>query len=245
MQGMATHMLPCKPYQVWLKSLASQVSQALTLAAATIPPTRPSCHVLNTFVALCDVLAEEQIPYGILVGYALQTGMQFDNHCFTDDTGRVIRYVMPKMKPGCMVREDQFVDIAKQGMELLQRGEKETSSPPNGEPFCSLFLRGSQLGAGLDGLVELCKELLVWRESEVRITKVRAATSLTKRERNLFVLQSCCSFDLVGFQSVRGATAFMHDSSIMDHLELKLMSELPRGDYVFFPFQPADGTLGS
>jgi hypothetical protein len=101
------------------------------------------------------------------------------------------------------------------------------------------------LRAGLEGMVELCKELQVWKETEVLLTKVKPATTVSRRERNLFVLRSCSTFHLVDFHSVRGATAFMHDSSIMDDLELKMMSELPTGDYVFFPFEPADGTLGS
>jgi hypothetical protein len=102
------------------------------------------------------------------------------------------------------------------------------------------------LRAGLEGMVELCQELQVWKETaEVLLTKVKPATTVARRERNLFVLRSCSTFHLVDFHSVRGATAFMHDSSIMDDLELKMMSERPTGDYVFFPFEPADGTLGS
>lgn len=92
---------------------------------------------------------------------------------------------------------------------------------------------------------ELCKELQVWQEAEVRLAKVKPSIPVSRRERNLAALRSCSSFNLVEFQAVRGATAFMHDSSVIDQLELKVLTELPAGDHVFFPFAPADGTLGS
>jgi hypothetical protein len=56
-----------------------------------------------------------------------------ENHSFTDDSGRVIRYIMPKMKTNCKVREDQFIDIAKQGLSSLvgkSLGGKRDTQPP-------------------------------------------------------------------------------------------------------------------
>jgi hypothetical protein len=85
----------------------------------------------------------------------------------------------------------------------------------------------------------------VWQAPTVVLTNARPAMTVSRRERNLHVLKTCSTFDLIGFQHVRGSTAFMHDSEIMNELELKLMSELPTGDYVLFPFTPADGSPGS
>lgn len=55
------------------------------------------------------------------MGYALQTGTIMESHSFTDETGCVIRYIMPKMKPGCNVREDQFIDIVTQGPNSFEK----------------------------------------------------------------------------------------------------------------------------
>ena len=72
-------------------------------------------HVLKTFIELCSVFANNQIPYGILVGYVFQTGCVQEKHSFTDEAGSVSEYIMPRMKPDCKTRHDQFVDIASQG----------------------------------------------------------------------------------------------------------------------------------
>ena len=98
---------------------------------------------------------------------------------------------------------------------------------------------------GLEGLTELCKELLVWSGPEVVLTKAFVAARLSRREKNLHVLRACSKFNIIDFKPVDGAVAFMQHDFIMNELELKLMSELPMGDHVFFPFEPADGTPGA
>jgi hypothetical protein len=79
----------------------------------------------------------------------------------------------------------------------------------------------------------------------VVLAKVKPAISVSRRERNLHALKSCGAVNLVDFQSVSSSTACMRDPDIMNELELKLMSEFLTGDYVLFPFEPADGSEGS
>ena len=107
------------PCQAWLKMTALQVSQGLLAAANTSPTNRLRSQVLTTLAGLCVVFTKDESPYGILVGYSCQTGTLMENHSFTDESGRVMGYIMPKIKPNCKAREDQFVDIAKQGLSSL------------------------------------------------------------------------------------------------------------------------------
>ena len=111
--------------------------------------------------------------------------------------------------------------------------------------LATIVVCANSLWAGLEGLIELCRELQVWSQPDVILANVRPAISVSRRERNLHVLKSCGAVNLVDFQSVNSSTAFMHDPDIMNELELKLMSEFPTGDYVLFPFEPADGSPGS
>ncbi len=85
----------------------------------------------------------------------------------------------------------------------------------------------------------------MWSAPEVVLTKAAVAPSLSRREKNLHVLRACSNFNIIDFKAVEGAVAFMQDDSIMNELDLKIMSELPAGDHVFFPFEPADGTPGA
>ncbi len=97
------------------------MSQALQAAACSQPRDATRDHILKTFIALCSIFAKNQMPYGILVGYVFQTGSAQEKHSFTDEAGNVSGYIMPRMKPDCKTRHDQFVDIASQG-NITARG---------------------------------------------------------------------------------------------------------------------------
>jgi hypothetical protein len=60
---------------------------------------------------------------------------------------------------------------------------------------------------------------------------------LSQREKNVHVLSQ---FTVAAWEPPAGATPFMRAASIMDVMPLSVKKELPRGDYVFFPFQSLD-----
>ena len=97
-----------------LKATASQVSQALRLAATGHSNDRVRRQILITYADLCAVFDNDEIPYGILLGYAFQTETPIEQHHFRDSDGRKILYIMPKMKHGQNARAEQFIDIVKQ-----------------------------------------------------------------------------------------------------------------------------------
>ena len=99
-----------------LKATASQVSQALRLAATGLSNDRVRRQILITYADLCAVFDNDEIPYGILVGYAFQTETPIEQHHFRDSDGRKILYIMPKMKHGQNARAEQFIDIVNQGL---------------------------------------------------------------------------------------------------------------------------------
>jgi hypothetical protein len=105
--------------QEWLRTSASQVSQVLQTAAIGVSNDQERSQILGTYADLCATFVKNEIPYGFLVGYVFQTGTPIERHYFELD-GRKIPYIMPSMKWGCNVRETQFVEIAKQGLCLLE-----------------------------------------------------------------------------------------------------------------------------
>jgi len=79
------------------------------------PNDREHRQILITYADLCAVFENNEIPYGILVGYAFQTETPIERHHFRDSDGRDIPYIMPQMKHGQRTRAEQFMDIVKQG----------------------------------------------------------------------------------------------------------------------------------
>ena len=105
--------------QDWLRTSASQVSQVLQTAAISRSNDQQRSQILGTYADLCATFVKNEIPYGFLVGYVFQSGTPIERHYFEHD-GRKIPYIMPSMKWGCNVRETQFVEIAKQGLCVLE-----------------------------------------------------------------------------------------------------------------------------
>ena len=63
---------------------------------------------------------------------------------------------------------------------------------------------------------------------------------LSQREKNMGVLAQFGELALSSWEPPDGSTPFMRTASIMDTMPLSVKKELPRGDYIFFPFESLD-----
>ena len=93
---------------------------------------------------------------------------------------------------------------------------------------------------GLEGIKCLCKDMRVWKETEVQLAHIPFQTTVqTQREKNLAVLQLWHEVDLSGFSGVEGSLPFTRDSNIVDKLVMTARTQLPPGEFSFFPFESA------
>jgi hypothetical protein len=81
----------------------------------------------------------------------------------------------------------------------------------------------------------------VLMDQPVSVAGIRPQTVIiTQQQKNLSVLREFGPL-LEHFKAVRGAAPFMKDPAIMQEKKLSLLNEMPRGNYVMFPFQRKDG----
>lgn len=94
-------------------------------------------------------------------------------------------------------------------------------------------------------MTNLCKIMRVWKETGLQLAHIPFQTKTqTQREKNLAVLQLWHDIDLLNFTGVEGSLPFLRDSSIMNKLAMTARTELPPGEFTFFPFEPASSESG-
>ena len=80
-----------------------------------------------------------------------------------------------------------------------------------------------------------------WDEAEVRVAKVALSTvSMSQKEKNWATLRQFRDVPFDTFVPVEGGVPFHMDNDIMDNTRMRILHELPVGDYTFFPFEPID-----
>ena len=83
--------------------------------------------------------------------------------------------------------------------------------------------------------------LNVLRDEPINMTGIRPQPIiLTQAQKNLSAVREFGPL-LEHFKAVHGSVPFMKDPAIMQEKKLLLLREMPRGDYVLFPFQNKDG----
>jgi hypothetical protein len=96
------------------------------------------------------------------------------------------------------------------------------------------------------GLRTLCIELGLWQGPETRVAKIALGTVvMSQRQKNLAVLGEFRDPALASWEPPEGSTPFTRVAGIMDTMPLCVKRELPRGDYVFFPFESLDTPPGA
>ena len=87
----------------------------------------------------------------------------------------------------------------------------------------------------------MCIELGLWQGPETRVAKIGLGNViLSQREKNMGVLAQFGELALSSWEPPSGSTPFMRTASIMDTMPLSVKKDLPRGDYIFFPFESLD-----
>ena len=93
----------------WLKEEALQVSQALGKLS------EPGTAML-AFIELCDLLSQDKVPYGIILGYLAQTGMRMRQYWWeAHDLSPPVAYFLPHPEAG---GEDSVTAVLQQGATI-------------------------------------------------------------------------------------------------------------------------------
>ena len=228
--------------QVALQSEAVKVSQALLAVRTSNFQQTTLLQMLRELRCLWGV---SKLPYGVILGFVLQSQCQFVKHEHVDAAGRTASYVLPVPTEGANIFE-----------QLVKKGSRSSCSRflcvGRQNCFFSGVHSSLRIGAllapaglrGLEGMTSLCKEMRVWKEAEVQLAHIPFQTKVqTQREKNLAVLQRWHDIDLPNFAGVEGSLPFVRDSSIVDKLVMTARTQLPPREFTFFPFAPAGAVL--
>ena len=85
-------------------------------------------------------------------------------------------------------------------------------------------------------------QLRVLQVSQVAVNAISLnSVPVSQRDRNITTLMRyAMELKLHEFQTVEGAVSFVRDPDVMDTLALTTYDTMPKGDYIFFPFQSCD-----
>lgn len=216
-----------------MKAEAKKVSQSLLAVHTT---SFQVTMLVKTLLELLLLWENSKLPYGVVLGFVLQSQCKFIRHENIDVTGRTTSYLMPAP----MVDGDVLEHVVKTGpFDLLY-----SLGTQSGISMCIRDFTNCT-GRGLEGIKCLCKEMRVWTETELQLAHIPFQTTVqTQREQNLAVLQLWHEVDLSGFASVEGSLPFTRDSNIVDKLVMTARTQLPPGEFTFFPFELAGAASG-
>ena len=85
-------------------------------------------------------------------------------------------------------------------------------------------------------------QLRVLQVSQVAVNAISLnSVPVSQRDRNITTLMRYAKeVKLHEFQTVEGAVSCVMDPDVMDTLALATYDTMPKGDYIFFPFQSCD-----